>query len=81
MNALMLDGPKIVEYGLKAIVVLLDLGFFLCCVLFLSGVVMEVRNYRRKGKMDGFWLFLIISIICGLISVVLSGLVLMPWWT
>jgi hypothetical protein len=49
MNALTLDGPKIVESGLKAIVVLLDLGFFLCCVLFLSGVVMEVRNYRRKG--------------------------------
>lgn len=83
-----IDGPKIVEYGLKTILLLLDLAFFLFFIFCMAGTVMEIKRMIRerknpppvKQKPCGL-LFFVLGIFCGLLSVVLSGLVLMHWWT
>lgn len=83
-----MNGLAIVEWGLKTIVFLLDLGFLLCFVLFQAGTWMEVKRISKARddpteKHDGSCviLFFVLSIMSILVSVVLSGLVLMPWWT
>ena len=83
-----MDGLKIVEYGLKAILLLLDLGFLLGFFLCMTGTVMEIKRILRERKNPppirqkpcGL-LFFILGIFCGLLSIVSSGLVLMHWWT
>jgi len=83
-----MDGPKIVEYGLKGIVLVLDVGFFFCLVLFqIAGWCEFFRNRRLKreegitAEKSATFLFFLMSIVSGLVSIVLSGLVLMKWWT
>ena len=83
-----MDGLKIVEYGLKAILILLDVGFIFCFFLCMAGTVMEIRRIIREWnhppairEKPCALLFFVIGVICGLLSVVLSGLVLMRWWT
>ena len=78
-----MEGLKIVEYGLKTIVLMLDIGFLLCFVLFQCGAWRELGIRKKSEKTDkcAFWMFFLISIFSGLVSIVLSGLVLMRWWT
>lgn len=83
-----MDGPKIVEYGLKGIVLVLDVGFFFCLVLFQIAAWSEFFRNRRLKREAGIedeksatFLFFLMSIVSGLVSIVLSGLVLMKWWT
>ncbi len=83
-----MNGAAIVEYGLKTIVFLFDVGFLLCFALFIAGTWMEAKRLSRARKENpdcpldsSAPLFFVVSVLCLLISVVLSGLVLMPWWT
>ena len=83
-----IDGLKIVEYGLKTILLLLDLAFFLFFIFCMAWTVMEIKRKIRERKNPppirqkpyGL-LFFVLGIFCGLLSVVSSGLVLMHWWT
>lgn len=76
----------IIEYGLKAILLLLDIGFLLCFVLFQIAAWYQMKDNRKTAREGGKpWrhgslFFFIVSVLSVLISIVLSGVILIGWW-
>lgn len=81
-----MDGLAIIEYGLKGILLLMDLGFLMCFVIFQIAAWAEFLSNRKavsegKNKIESFtWFFFIASIFSELMSIVLSGAIVTGWW-
>ena len=80
------SGLMIIEYGLKGILLLLDIGFLGCFIIFQVAAWAEFRNNQKitatGGKVDRSVtpMFFLFSIASGLISIVLSGAIMTGWW-
>lgn len=76
-----MNGAVIAEYGLKALLWLIDAGFALAFIVFLYGGIKYVHdaNGREKEETAGVGCILV-AVLCGIIAVILFGLAIMPWW-
>lgn len=91
-----MNGAKIIEIGLKALVWMIDAGFLLACITFIGGGIMVLRS-RKKPELNEKSCFrsilngtkedestaigcFILAILSGIITVILFGLAIMPWW-
>ena len=81
-----INGDAIVEYSLKTLLMLIDAGFLLSTITFLRACFQIARDQSKTEKVEdkqcSQWINLfILSVLCGIITVILFGLAIMPWWT
>ena len=82
-----MTGAEIVVLGLKMLVLMLDAGFGMAAFVILGAGILAVKDVRRmelKRQREEAELRIMISflcaILCGIIAMILFGLLLMPWW-
>ena len=77
----MIDGARMVEVGLKSLVLMVA-GFFLMvtvsCVIGLFGAA---KDARADGARPKAWYYIVMAIISAVLMMIFSGLALMPWWS
>lgn len=80
-----INGAAIVEYSLKTLVMLIDAGFLLATI---SAFVMAFKMTKEKPetkieenlKIKQCFGLIVTSILCGIVTAILFGLAVMPWW-
>lgn len=80
-----INGAAIVEYSLKTLVMLIDAGFLLATIsAFVMALKMTKEKPETKKEEDQKVMqcigMIFLSIFCGIVTAVLFGLAVMPWW-
>lgn len=80
-----INGAAIVEYSLKTLVMLIDAGFLLATIsAFVMAFKMTKEKPETKKEEDQKVMqcigMIFLSILCGIVTAVLFGLAVMPWW-
>lgn len=80
-----INGAAIVEYSLKTLLMLIDAWFLLATVtLFVGAFKMTKEKPETKKEEDQKVMqcigMIFLSLFCGIVTAVLFGLAVMPWW-
>ena len=73
-----MNGLAIIEYGLKGILLILDIWFMYFCI---CSIVSAWREYKDvEVDWEEIGAYIMVFILSGLISIILSGAILTGWW-